>query len=168
MSKKIVNEEQCQQILKMVDSVALDRKQISEKLAKIIDEPRDWKESLKNCWMTEAIYRGMSKLGSMAYSELEQREKMLDKIQQKVPRCCYLELKLSETLKNRKKGEIHETIIISEYTKRTLTKLSLIDVLNGKLFLSHWELKEALIKFVSRFFKVREISAEINPSDNSF
>jgi hypothetical protein len=53
--------------------------------------------------MTEAIYRGMSKPGSMAYSELEQREQMLDEIQQKVSRCCYLELELSETLKNRKK-----------------------------------------------------------------
>jgi hypothetical protein len=59
-------------------------------------------------------------------------------------------------------------MIISEYAKRTLTKLSLIEVLNGKLFLSHWKLKEILIKFVSRFFKDREISAEINPFDSNF
>jgi hypothetical protein len=53
--------------------------------------------------MTEAIYRGMSKSGSMNCSELDQREEMLDEIQQKVPKCCRLGAKLSETLESRKK-----------------------------------------------------------------
>jgi hypothetical protein len=74
---------------------------------------------------------------------------MLDEIQQKVPKCCRLGAKLSETLESRKKWNIHETIIVSEYTKRTLTKLSLFEVLNGKLCLSCQRLKEMLIKFVN-------------------
>ncbi|KLL04512.1 MAG: hypothetical protein MRERV_20c038 [Mycoplasmataceae bacterium RV_VA103A] len=149
VNKRIVNGEQCQQILKMVDNVGLDKEQVREKLAKIIGEPQNDKEVAENYLITEIIYKGMSKSGSMAYSELTQRENVLDAIQQKATECCWLRVKLFETLKNRKKWEINEAIIVSEYVKRTLAKLFLVEEMNTKLCPPCQEIKEKLIKFVS-------------------
>ncbi|CAG8447354.1 9418_t:CDS:2 [Racocetra fulgida] len=146
VNKRIVNGEQCQQILKMVDNVGLDKEQVSEKLAKIIGEPQNDKEVTKNYLMTEIIYKGMSKSGCMAYSELTQREK------------------------------INEVIIVSEYVKRTLAKLFLVEEMNTKLCPPCQEIKEKLIKFVRSMpplavFSHKAIesdSEEINLNEENF
>ena len=153
INKRIINKEQCQQILEMVDSVGLDKKQISEKLEKIIGEPQNDKEAAENYWMTEIICKEISKSGSMAYSEIPQRERMLDEIQQTITECCRLKVKLFEILENRKRWEANEVIIVSECPKRTLAKFRLLEEANKKLCLSCQELKAKLIEFVNSFWK---------------
>jgi hypothetical protein len=48
LNKRLIDKEQCQNILKMVDGVELDKKQISENLEKIIGEPRNGEEVAEN------------------------------------------------------------------------------------------------------------------------
>jgi len=147
INKRVISNEQFEQLLKMVDNVSLDKEQINEKITKIVGEPQNREEVAKNYWMAEIIYNGMSSSGSIAYSEQIQRERMLDEIEQIITECCQLKVELLKILQNRKKGDINDVVMKSWHPIRTLAEFCLLKETDKQLCSSCQELKTKLIKF---------------------